>query len=570
LHSVTPQSDNFLWSTITNDNFFTAIRHYEQCSDLSSASSNCFGWRLQIGCSVPIDFTIAAEFFKKAADSNYPDGSNSFGCCLEQGQGVDIDIDWATSYYQRAASRFHSDGMYNFGRCLEYGRGIPQNQIHAAKYYRLAADRDNLTAENSFGICLERGIGVHKDLMLAAQYYQRAAKHGHLDGANNFGFCLEHGRGVQQNIQMASEYYKFASDHGHSEAKLNHKRCLRLLSKWEPPDRSSDAISHPPNPNHLSAIIHDLLKIPGPFNDHRLLNIFQPLTIPIKIPLISNSSIVKWILDKLGNGNSSVVKLSFDSKSNLIVVKTSQNSDHAELIQWETIFLKTLKHPLILKLHNHQNSMIVTEFARNGSLMNHLSSSQCPLSGANRITKVIVGIALAMRFIHSNSIIHRNLNPENILLEWDWNVWITGFNQSSSSLDPVCQPLSIDSRYYAPECYDCEYVQESDVFSFGTILYEIMTGRSVLSKKLTRFQIAVKVAVTYKRPLIPESVLPFTRQLINQCWEEKPENRPSFEEIVERLKKIKFKVMENVNSAKLAEFVKKIEEFERKNSGIQQ
>jgi hypothetical protein len=57
----------------------------------------------------PIDFTVAAEFFKKAADSNDADDLNNFGCCLEQGQGVDADIDLAVRYYEKAASLFHID-----------------------------------------------------------------------------------------------------------------------------------------------------------------------------------------------------------------------------------------------------------------------------------------------------------------------------------------------------------------------------------------------------------------------------------------------------------------------------
>jgi TPR repeat protein len=79
---------------------------------------------LQTGLGIPIDFTVAAEFLKKAADSNHADGLNSFECCLEQGQSVDEDIDFAVRYYRKAASMFHPDGLYNFGRCLEYRKGL--------------------------------------------------------------------------------------------------------------------------------------------------------------------------------------------------------------------------------------------------------------------------------------------------------------------------------------------------------------------------------------------------------------------------------------------------------------
>jgi TPR repeat protein len=314
----------------SSPNVITAGQYYERCCDLSPTASVCFGWCLQTGLGIPIDFTVAAEFFKKAADLNDANGINSFGCCLERGQDVDADIDCAISYYRRATKQSHSDGMYNFGRCLEYGKGIDQNLLRAAKYYRLSAELHNSSAQNSFGIFLERGIGVHKNILLAAQYYHRSAEQGHPDGANNFGFCLEHGRGVEQNIKMASEYYKFAADHCHSEAKLNYNRCFRLLGEWEPSDRSSEVISHPQTVDCLSDFFRDFLNNPEPLDDdgHRLLSFFEGLRASMAIPGIPDSSKVQWISDKVESGYSSIVKMSQDLQSDLIVVKTSLCRTH--------------------------------------------------------------------------------------------------------------------------------------------------------------------------------------------------------------------------------------------------
>jgi TPR repeat protein len=61
-----------------------------------------FGWCLQIGLGIPVDFTVADDFFKKAADSNDADGLNSFECCLEGGQDVDVNIELAVRYRKRS------------------------------------------------------------------------------------------------------------------------------------------------------------------------------------------------------------------------------------------------------------------------------------------------------------------------------------------------------------------------------------------------------------------------------------------------------------------------------------
>jgi serine/threonine protein kinase len=267
-------------------------------------------------------------------------------------------------------------------------------------------------------------------------------------------------------------------------------------------------------------------------------------------------------------------------------VKTSLNPDFAELIRREAVILKTLKHPLIVELlldisdTPDHNSAIVTEFAGNGSLANHLSRVEYLLSGANRITRIIVGIALAMRFLHSRGFIHFDLKPANILLDWDWNVRIADFGQSISLNNPeipsVTHPnmrdgvLFMDSYYFAPECYYNLYSQMSDVFSFGLILYELLTGQPVFSKELALIETASKVAVKHALPDIPKFVLPSARELITDCWAEEPGNRPSFDDIVDRLKVIKFKVMRNVNSLKILAFVNDIEERESHNSTVPQ
>jgi serine/threonine protein kinase len=319
----------------------------------------------------------------------------------------------------------------------------------------------------------------------------------------------------------------------------------------------------------------------------QLFNSFERLRAPTIIPIISTSTEsefeFKWIADNIESGDSSVVKLSLDSESKLTVVKRSQNPEGAELIRWEYAILKTLKHPLILQLHSHisdtfdHNSMIVTEFARNGSLASHLPSEECPiqcrLSGPNRITKVIVGIALAMRYLHSQGIIHRDLKPHNILLDWDWTVRIADFGHSISPEMPIPLSLtrpnadrfwpSIDSRYLAPECYENLYFPESDVFSFGMILYEVLTGKPAFSNDLTRLDLTVMIAVKDERPVIPDFIHPSAQELITACLAREPSDRPSFEEIVNDLIEMKVKVMANVNPLKQSQFVNKIEDLER-------
>jgi TPR repeat protein len=117
----------------------------------------------------------------------------------------------------------------------------------------------------------------------------------------------------------------------------------------------------------------------------------------------------------------------------------------------------------------------------------------------------------------------------------------------------------------APERYDGACRCASDVFAFGLILFAILTGRSAFQESLTQWQIRWMVAIEGVRPEIPDSVLPPARALIEDCWADDPDDRPTFEEIGDRLAEMQFRVTADVNSAKVAEFVKRIEDWEKQN-----
>jgi serine/threonine protein kinase len=181
-----------------------------------------------------------------------------------------------------------------------------------------------------------------------------------------------------------------------------------------------------------------------------------------------------------------------------------------------------------------------------------------------------------MRYIHSQGVIHCNLNPNNILLDWKWNVRISDFRQSISPNESAI-PTQNDthhnthwsfagSHYLAPECYDDQYSWKSDVFSFGLILYELVAREPAFPKHLNQLLIAKLLVIDNKRPTIPIFVLPAVKQLICQCWKRKLWRRPTFDQILNRLEAMKFKLTANVNSSKLSEFVKSVNDWEKTNA----
>lgn len=99
---------------------------------------------------------------------------------------------------------------------------------------------------------------------------------------------------------------------------------------------------------------------------------------------------------------------------------------------------------------------------------------------------MLLGIADAMRYLHEHGVIHRNLKPENILIDTKNYPQVSNYGLSkciSSSLTKTsnCTPL-----YMAPELLRGEdvYIPEVDVYSFSILAYEIITCQTPYSELL--------------------------------------------------------------------------------------
>jgi len=77
-----------------------------------------------------------------------------------------------------------------------------------------------------------------------------------------------------------------------------------------------------------------------------------------------------------------------------------------------------------------------------------------------------------------------------------------------------------------------EFNESSDVYSFGIVLWEILTRQEPFSqfRQLDEFRQAV--CVRHERPIIPPDTLDSLRRLIERCWDKDPTRRPTFREIV--------------------------------------
>jgi protein kinase A len=120
------------------------------------------------------------------------------------------------------------------------------------------------------------------------------------------------------------------------------------------------------------------------------------------------------------------------------------------------------------------------------------------------IAIIVCGIVVGMEFIHSRSMVYRDLKPANILIDGAGRIRIGDFG-SAKIIEGVIH-LSCNyqgtSQHQAPEIYgEDPYTVKIDVFSFALALYEILVGRPVYPARLSEAQIMRKVCFKIRADL---------------------------------------------------------------------
>ncbi|KAL3518058.1 hypothetical protein ACH5RR_020647 [Cinchona calisaya] len=161
--------------------------------------------------------------------------------------------------------------------------------------------------------------------------------------------------------------------------------------------------------------------------------------------------------------------------------------------------------------HENDERLIVYEYMRNGSLHDHLHSQRntdCSMVNSWRLRiRIALDCARGIEYLHSYSIppiVHRDIKSSNILLDENWTARVSDFGLSlmwpESEDEPMYTKAVGTVGYIDPEYYVLNILTvKSDVYGFGVVLLELLTGKKAVFKNEGGGPLGV---VEYARPWI--------------------------------------------------------------------
>ncbi|GKV51611.1 hypothetical protein SLEP1_g58246 [Rubroshorea leprosula] len=266
----------------------------------------------------------------------------------------------------------------------------------------------------------------------------------------------------------------------------------------------------------------------------------------LKIDVLGFGPVYKGLID----GGSLVVavkRFSRDSRPTGQAVGAFQN---------EAQLLCQLRHQNLVSLlgfcHEKGESILVFEYVTHGGLDGHLFKNDDPLPWKRRL-EICIGAARGLHYLHTGAkyaIIHRDVNPSNILLDENWDVklsdfWISRIGPSSISkpkpdalkkMESICGILG----YMAPEyLIKGEVSVKIDVYALGIVLLVVLCGRKPYDNTAEESHVISWIIKCIKNGCVHDMIDPFLNgkiapvcliefvEIALGCVSENPNERPS-------------------------------------------
>nr|XP_021484860.1 putative sperm motility kinase W [Meriones unguiculatus] len=254
------------------------------------------------------------------------------------------------------------------------------------------------------------------------------------------------------------------------------------------------------------------------------------------------------VLLPIGQGAFGCVRLGYHRLTGtLVAIKTVENNK--KNLRWiftEKAILEKLEHPYIIRLYqfiiSEKEVHYVTEFAPGGNLFRIVKDNGRMQEGEAK--KVLGQILAAIKYCHNLDVVHRDLKPQNILLDGEGNVKVIDFGlvaqtRSGTKLTRCCGTKAFN----APELVQRQPYdgKKADIWSLGVLLYYITSDYLPFKEQTIKETEAKIITGIYH---VPDHFSSPLENLIFQILNVMPERKPSIEDLEKHawVKKCEIKV----------------------------
>uniref|UniRef100_A0A1X7URZ2 Tyrosine-protein kinase n=1 Tax=Amphimedon queenslandica TaxID=400682 RepID=A0A1X7URZ2_AMPQE len=242
------------------------------------------------------------------------------------------------------------------------------------------------------------------------------------------------------------------------------------------------------------------------------------------------------LLRRLGAGQFGEVWEGLWNGTTQVAVKTLKPGTMSpqEFLQ-EAGLMKKLRHPKLIQLYavctEEEPIYIITELMKHGALLDYLRGDGRSLQQAQLID-MCAQVAAGMAYLEQQNYIHRDLAARNILVGEHLICKVADFGLARVIDEDIYEAhtgAKFPIKWTAPEAamYN-RFTIKADVWSFGIVLYEVITYGRFPYPGMTNAQTLEAIQQGYRMPP-PQNCPDKLYSVMLDCWREEPETRPTFE-----------------------------------------
>ena len=281
--------------------------------------------------------------------------------------------------------------------------------------------------------------------------------------------------------------------------------------------------------------------------------------------MIARNVLHYTMLEELGRGGMGIVYKAHDSKLDRIVALkflppqlTASDTDKDRFIQ-EAKAAAAINHPNVCTIHDIREyegqQFIVMEYVEGRTLIDHLREASC-------LPEVVCGyatqIAGALQAAHDKGVVHRDIKSENIMVTPGGQIKVMDFGlaklRGSIGITKTTSTAGT-LAYSSPEQVQGKVVDaRSDIFSFGVVLYEMLTGQLPFKGE---YESALIYSILDEEPEPIQQHCPGISSellhVLNRALEKDPENRyQSMKDVLIDLKRLRRDTDKKIPSSELS------------------